>query len=559
MALTNIALRATPIALLSRLRLPPLVERWLGYVPVSVMAAIVATSEMLTPGGRWLALTRNPYLLAAVPTALVYRFTRSFLGRHRRRGAGVPGLPLPARVDCAHARAPRSASRDTAPRKGPPWPASARSEPSATPARRERTSRRSPLRPTTSSPPELREDLLARDPHNVVALELPEGTLDPTRGGQPLRDRRRALALLARRRRAGADAEPAVYVARAALHHGRGREVARRGFVAAVDLEPFSAGVVLPHERTLPKAIDDRLNITRATAANLSQVFGMFADPDHVTDALMRQGDGRPPLATATDDDEVVSTHLGAHRPGRPRRRSREFMADEAASSSPTGTTATRRRSRTATSGARPRSTRRGRGARVRLGDDGAREHGRPGPRRMADAPDRRRARRRSIPTRSAPSLERALRAPRPAAGPPVSRARRGGSTPPAFIVSDARRRHEAGAPALRRRPRRRVSRGHLRGVARARRRDAAGARPRRRCSTSTPTVPPRSTGSRSRRTPHEALKAAGEHDVVFVLKPTRMDQVAAVAPRGRDDAAEVHLLLSEAAQRAAVQVARRT
>lgn len=79
MALTNIVLRATPIALLSRLRLPSLVQRWLGYVPVSVMAAIVA-SEVLTPGGHWLGLTRNPYLLAALPTALVYRFTRSFLG-----------------------------------------------------------------------------------------------------------------------------------------------------------------------------------------------------------------------------------------------------------------------------------------------------------------------------------------------------------------------------------------------------------------------------------------------------------------------------------------------
>jgi branched-subunit amino acid transport protein len=79
MAVTNVVLRGAPIAALSRLRLPAVVERWLGYIPVSVMAAIVAT-QVLTPEGSWLPLWHNPYLLAAVPTALVYRFTRSFLG-----------------------------------------------------------------------------------------------------------------------------------------------------------------------------------------------------------------------------------------------------------------------------------------------------------------------------------------------------------------------------------------------------------------------------------------------------------------------------------------------
>jgi len=156
-------------------------------------------------------------------------------------------------------------------------------------------------------PPALREDLLSRDPHNVVALELPEGPLDPTlsgnryeTGGARWRDWL-ASGVLA------FDAEPSVYVVEQRYRHADA-EIARRGFVAAVHLEPFSAGVVLPHERTLPKAIDDRLNLTRATAANLSQVFGMFPDPEHTTDVLVARAMGTPPLATATDDDGVVST-----------------------------------------------------------------------------------------------------------------------------------------------------------------------------------------------------------------------------------------------------------
>jgi branched-subunit amino acid transport protein len=79
MAVTNFAIRATPISIMSRLDLPAPVRRWLGYVPVSVMAAIVAV-QVFRPSGYFDFALTNPYLLAAVPTALVYRFTRSFLG-----------------------------------------------------------------------------------------------------------------------------------------------------------------------------------------------------------------------------------------------------------------------------------------------------------------------------------------------------------------------------------------------------------------------------------------------------------------------------------------------
>ncbi len=79
MAITNIVVRAMPIAVMSRFELPETVRRWLSYVPVSVMAAMVAL-EVVKPGDRWQITLANPYLLAAIPTALVYRFTRSFLG-----------------------------------------------------------------------------------------------------------------------------------------------------------------------------------------------------------------------------------------------------------------------------------------------------------------------------------------------------------------------------------------------------------------------------------------------------------------------------------------------
>lgn len=79
MAVTNFALRSLPIAFVPKDRLPEPVQRWLSYVPVSVMASLVAT-EILRPGGAWLLTLKNPYLLAAAPTALTFAKTRSFLG-----------------------------------------------------------------------------------------------------------------------------------------------------------------------------------------------------------------------------------------------------------------------------------------------------------------------------------------------------------------------------------------------------------------------------------------------------------------------------------------------
>lgn len=79
MAIANFAVRFIPMVAVSRINLPRPVMRWLSYIPVAVMGAIVA-GEILTPNGEYVAPWDNPYLLAAIPTALVYIKTRSFLG-----------------------------------------------------------------------------------------------------------------------------------------------------------------------------------------------------------------------------------------------------------------------------------------------------------------------------------------------------------------------------------------------------------------------------------------------------------------------------------------------
>lgn len=79
MALLNYAVRFPPIAIVSRMALPKPVMRWLSFVPIAVMGALVA-GEVLRPAGRWSNPVTSPSLYAAIITAVVFKYTRSFLG-----------------------------------------------------------------------------------------------------------------------------------------------------------------------------------------------------------------------------------------------------------------------------------------------------------------------------------------------------------------------------------------------------------------------------------------------------------------------------------------------
>jgi uncharacterized protein (DUF1015 family) len=69
--------------------------------------------------------------------------------------------------------------------------------------------------------------------------------------------------------------------------------------MAAVKLSRFGEGHVVPHEKTYPEAIADRLKLTRATQMQLSPIFGLFGDPSGQITNLLYENLGLPD-ATAT-------------------------------------------------------------------------------------------------------------------------------------------------------------------------------------------------------------------------------------------------------------------
>ncbi|NCD25019.1 MAG: AzlD domain-containing protein [Deltaproteobacteria bacterium] len=78
MAVTYVP-RALPVLALARRSLPEAVIRWLGFIPVAVLSAMLVPSLVATKEGLDFS-TDNIFLWAALPTFLVCWKTKSFVG-----------------------------------------------------------------------------------------------------------------------------------------------------------------------------------------------------------------------------------------------------------------------------------------------------------------------------------------------------------------------------------------------------------------------------------------------------------------------------------------------
>ncbi|MBS1847391.1 MAG: DUF1015 domain-containing protein [Actinobacteria bacterium] len=146
-----------------------------------------------------------------------------------------------------------------------------------------------------------RSALVARDPHNIVRVDLPDEAEGPDRYRDAARtlDRWLADAVLVR------DTEEAFYVYRMDYTDESGEAVHTLGVLGALELSRPDEGSILPHEHTTPKAKSDRLDLLRATRTNLSAIWGLslasglteacrldrdpdesWSDPDGVTHSL---------------------------------------------------------------------------------------------------------------------------------------------------------------------------------------------------------------------------------------------------------------------------------
>lgn len=140
--------------------------------------------------------------------------------------------------------------------------------------------------------------LLARHPHNIVAIDVP---LDRDGAGRYELAARRLESWIAdgvlRR-----DPTPSLTLYRMEFTDEAGRDRQTVGVIGGLEVVDEGASGVLPHERTTPKARTDRLDLTRATRCNLSPVWGLSMTVG-LTDLLLEPGE---PMGHCTDEHGVV-------------------------------------------------------------------------------------------------------------------------------------------------------------------------------------------------------------------------------------------------------------
>jgi len=89
------------------------------------------------------------------------------------------------------------------------------------------------------------------------------------------------------------------------IFHREGRTFNRTGLIALTKLTPLGK-VIMPHEKTHPKAKEDRLENLRAIRGNLEQIFLIYDDPSNsISEVLERHKQPENILISFVDFDDV--------------------------------------------------------------------------------------------------------------------------------------------------------------------------------------------------------------------------------------------------------------
>lgn len=144
---------------------------------------------------------------------------------------------------------------------------------------------------------EQRQAYLARNEHNVIRLELPKGEDPYGEAGRVLKDWMEK-GIIAR------DEESLYIYEEEFTAYGQRMKV--KGMICQVKLEEFSKGIVLPHEETLSKAKEDRLNLMKATGCNFSQIYSLYIDDGSRTRPKVDILSSGKPQVELTDGDGVT-------------------------------------------------------------------------------------------------------------------------------------------------------------------------------------------------------------------------------------------------------------
>jgi len=156
--------------------------------------------------------------------------------------------------------------------------------------------------------PKKQDDLYSRHPNNIVRLDLGKATPEDNDTNDKYT---RAAALLRQwisedilKR----DDKPAFYYYKQSYTLADGSTHTRKGFISLARLVDFGKGVH-PHEKTLSGPKADRLKLMLASSANISCIFSLYSEPRLTLNTLFdRATKDNAPVISVKDDDGIAHT-----------------------------------------------------------------------------------------------------------------------------------------------------------------------------------------------------------------------------------------------------------
>ncbi len=95
------------------------------------------------------------------------------------------------------------------------------------------------------------------------------------------------------------DQQPSLYPYFQDFPQAGGPPLTRKGFIALGEVTDYSQRIVRPHERTMTRPKQDRLELLRATRVDSGIIFVLYSDPEGEIEALLDEAAGPRPAMTA--------------------------------------------------------------------------------------------------------------------------------------------------------------------------------------------------------------------------------------------------------------------
>jgi len=160
---------------------------------------------------------------------------------------------------------------------------------------------------------------LYQHPYNSIRLSVPEGSAEEA---AVLLNQWKESAVLEQ------DKLPGIYVYYQYFTlPGTHTELCRKGFICHIRAYDWHEGTVLRHENTIPKAVNDRIELLQKTLLHVSPTHGLYTDAHHVLEPYMDEAI-RSPLYV-TEDYQGVRDVLAVIHDAEVIRKFMDVLADK--------------------------------------------------------------------------------------------------------------------------------------------------------------------------------------------------------------------------------------